>query len=84
MRFKLNAAALAAQEGNWKRSQTLISEATDEMQRFENMSKQSPMAQEVSTLVSDMEKLDRQMGTQSRPGPEQIRELAKRTLEIGA
>lgn len=38
----------------------------------------------MSTLVDDMEKLDRQMGTQSRPDPEQIRELAKRTLEIGA
>lgn len=84
VRFKLNAAALAAQEGNWKRSQTLISEATNEMQSFEKQSKQSPMAQEVSTLVDEMEKLDRQMGTQSRPDPEQIRELANRTLEIGA
>jgi hypothetical protein len=84
VRFKLNAAALAAEEGNWERSEALIREATDDLQAIERMSKGTPSAQEVSAFVDDVEQLGRQMDSQPRPQPQQIRELAKRSQNLGA
>jgi hypothetical protein len=84
VRFKLNAAALAAEQGNWDRSRTLVREATSELQAIERASKDTPAAREVSAFVDDVEQLGRQMGSQPRPQPQQIRELAKRTQDLGA
>lgn len=84
IRFMLNAAALAAEQGNWERSQSLVREATTEMQNLERLSRGTPSAPEVSALVDDVENLNRQMGSDARPRPEQIRDVAKRTRDLGA
>ncbi len=84
VRFKLNAAALAAEEGNWERSQQLVHEATTELQSIERMSRGTPAASEVSAFVDDVEQLDRQIGSDARPEAQRIRELAKRTQDLGA
>ncbi|MGE3459217.1 MAG: YfdX family protein [Kofleriaceae bacterium] len=83
VRFKLNAAALAAEEGNWKRSQTLLREATTALQGIERMSKGMPAAPEVTAIVDDVERLNRKMGSDSKPQPQEIRDLAHRTRDIG-
>lgn len=85
IRFKLAAAAMAAEEGNWKRSQTLVNEAAKDVQNLEKLSGKSTAATEISALADDVEKLQRQMRAEgSRPEPQAIRELAQRTRDLGA
>jgi hypothetical protein len=84
VRFKLNAAALAAEQGSWARSQALVREATAEVQAIARASRGTPSAPEVSALVDDVEELNRRMGSETRPRPQQIRELARRTHDLGA
>jgi hypothetical protein len=84
VRFKLNAAALAAEAQNWKRSQALIREAVKEMRDVEKASKRMSHAADASALVDDLEKLDRKMSSEARPQPQEIRDLAQRTRDLGA
>jgi hypothetical protein len=84
VRFKLNAAALAAEEGNWTRSQTLLREATKEMRDVEKLSKGMTIRAEASALVDDLEELERKMNSDARPQPREIREAAQRTRDLGA
>lgn len=83
VRFKLNAAAMAAEEGNWTRSQTLLREATKEMRDVEKLLKGKPIGADASALVDDLEKLDREIDAKDHPQPREIRELAKRTRDLG-
>src|SRR5690606_10068686 len=83
IRFNLSAAALAAEQGNWDRSRTLVRAAATELQKLEPRSKGTPAAEEMGELVDDMQQLQRQMGSDDRPEPREIRELAQRTREIG-
>jgi hypothetical protein len=84
VRFKLNAAALAAEEDNWERAQTLVREAAREVQAIEQATQGRPVARELSAFVDDVEQLGRQIGSESPPQPQEIRELARRTQDLGA
>ena len=84
VRFNLNAAALAAEEGNWKRSRMLLREATAQMKDVEKRSKGTGLGTDASALVGDLEALDKRIGTDQRPDPAAIRQLAKRTRDLGA
>ena len=82
VRFKLQAAAVAAEEGNWKRAQALVKEATRDVQAFEKLAKGGPMGEELSSVVDEIEQLNRQIAAGERPGAARIREVAQRTRTV--
>lgn len=79
LRFKLHAAAEAAEAGNWKRSQQLVSEVNQELQGLERMSGKAKAASELTAIADDVEKLQKRMTGDNRPSADEIRQLAERT-----
>lgn len=83
IRFKLHAAAAAVEQGDTKQAQTLLRDATQEIQAFEKQTARSPMASEVSRIVDDIERLNQRVRSGSSVQAADLRELAQRTRSIG-
>lgn len=86
VRFKLNAAALAAEQGDWGRARLLVRGATELIDELEMAAKGTPTGARLNPIVDEVQALDKQLDLGTRPPPEDIRQAALRTrgLELGA
>jgi hypothetical protein len=83
IRFNLRAAAVAAEQSNWRRASALMESAAD---RLEALSRAvDPAAcRELRTIEQQARSLERKLGSDDKPAPERIRQLARMTSEVGA
>lgn len=84
IRFKLNAAAEAAEAQNFKRAETLLREVNQDMQRLETASKGTDLAPELEPIANEIEQISKQARSGEELQPQEIREIAQRTRSIGA
>ena len=82
IRFKLHAAAEAAESGNWQQAQKLVREVNQDMQRLEGVAETSTFKTELAQIGDDIERLSERMQQGTRPQANQLRELATRTRKL--
>lgn len=82
VRFKLNAAARAAEAGKWQEAESLISEVNGDMQKLESAASNSDFKAELTAIGDDIQRLNERMQKGTKPQPKQLRELAARTRNI--
>lgn len=82
VRFKLRAAAIAADEGNLTRSQQLLESANQDLQRLEQVQPKSDAARDITALSDQLDQLEQQ-AQQGDLDAQRVRELAQQTQDIG-
>jgi hypothetical protein len=83
IRFKLHAAAEAAEAKDWAQSRQLLTEANQQVQDLEKLAKDTQLSSELTPIADDLERISQQAKGGTNPAPDQIRQLAKRTRDIG-
>jgi hypothetical protein len=83
IRFKLQAAAAAADAQNWARSRTLLRQANQDVQQLESVAGTTELKSELTPIADQVKKLSQQAQAGQQVEASQIRELAQRTRTIG-
>ena len=81
VRFKLHAAAEAADAKQWDRTRALLKEANQTVQRLETLAGDAELRADITAIGDDLDRMSKQTAT---PRADQIRELAKRTRDLGS
>lgn len=84
IRFKLHAAAEAAEAGNVERSQQLLSQVDKDMQELVRLaSDDEQLRSKLSQIGEDIEQLTQRAREGAEPNAQEIRAIAKRTRDLG-
>lgn len=83
IRFKLQAAAEAADAQNWSRARTLLQEANRDVQHLESIAGTTDLKSELTPIANQLKTLSQQAQAGQQVEASQIRELAQRTRTIG-
>lgn len=82
VRFRLQAAAIAADEGDWDRAESMIRRAARELGQLQTELAGTPEAPEIDALARDVKRMSQGFTRGQRPTSDRIRELAARTRTI--
>ncbi len=83
VRWSLRAAAHAADDGDWDAAERSLGEAVGVLREIEEPAG-SPAANEVQKLEEQVQQHLRRLDGPQKPTPQQLRELASRTLDVRA
>ncbi len=83
IRFKLQAAAEAADAQNWSRARTLLKEANRDVQHLESIAGTTDLKSELTPIANQLKTLSQQAQAGQQVEASQIRELAQRTRTLG-
>jgi len=83
IRFKLHAAAEAVAAGKNDVANQLLAEADREVQELEGLAKGTDLEKELVPIADEIERINQQAIAGTQPKAEQLRELARRTRDIG-
>ena len=82
VRFKLQAAAEAAESGKWDRARALVKEVQTDVAQIENAAKDSTFKSEITAFGDKVDDMAQKLNTNNRPKANEIRELATRSRSI--
>ena len=83
IRFKLHAAAEAVAAGKNDVAKQLLAQADREVQELESLAKDTELSKELMPIADEIERINQQAIAGTQPKADQLRELARRTRDIG-